>query len=326
MTAGTLDTRPAAQVLPADLLAAVHAVLGAAKRPNTLRAYRSDWRAWCTWCERHGLNPIPAAPETAAAYVADRQRELRSSTLQRHLASVATAHRAAGYASPTDSELLRTALQGVRATEQRPAHTPGRRGKAPALTAEAMRQIVTRTDRSPAGLRDRALLLLGYKAALRRAELAGLDWQDIEARAEGLVLHLRNAKTDRSRDGQRVAVVAEGGPYCAVEALEAWRAWCVLQRDTERGAVFRSVNRHLHLGERLSTTAVGLIVSSRAADCGLEGVTAHSLRRGHLTEAHRRGRTEADLMHTSRHRSVQVLRGYLDDADLFARATGAGLL
>lgn len=314
------------EVLPSELAAPVAQLLEAAKRPNTLRAYRSDWRAFTSWCERTRLTALPAQPQTVAAYIADRQLDLAPSTLQRHVASISTAHKTAGHLSPCESELVRTTLQGLRATHRPGEKRTGRKGKAPALTAEQMRSIVSVIGSDPAGLRDRALLLLGYKAALRRSELSGLDWEHIELRSEGVVLHLRNSKTDKSHTGQRVAVVAEGGSFCAVQALEAWRRWCAHQTDTQQGAVFRSVNKHLHLGDRLSTASAGAIVASRAAEVGLDGVTAHSLRRGHLTEAHRRGRSEADLMHTSRHKSVSVFRGYLDDADLFTRATGRGLL
>lgn len=314
------------EVLPSELAAPVAQLLEAAKRPNTLRAYRSDWRAFTSWCERTRLTALPAQPQTVAAYIADRQLDLAPSTLQRHVASISTAHKTAGHLSPCESELLRTTMQGLRATHKAPAKRTGRKGKAPALTAEQMRRIVDVLGNDPASLRDRAVLLLGYKAALRRSELAGLSWESVEMLPEGIVLHLHNTKTDRQHSGQRVAVVAESGPYCAVQALTAWRTWCTLQADTQQGAVFRSVNKHMQLGDSLSAASVGAIVSTRAGDVGLEGVTAHSLRRGHLTEAHRRGRSEADLMHTSRHKSVSVLRGYLDDADLFARATGKGLL
>jgi site-specific recombinase XerC len=314
------------EVLPSELAAPVAQLLEAAKRPNTLRAYRSDWRAFTSWCERTGLAALPAQPQTVAAYIADRQLDLAPSTLQRHVASISTAHKTASYPSPCESELVRTTLQGLRAVYRPTAKRTGRKGKAPALTAEQMRSIVSAVGNDPAGLRDKALLLLGYKAALRRSELAGIDWEHIEMQPEGIVLHLHNSKTDKSHTGQRVAVVAEGGGFCAVQAVEAWRRWCTHQTDTQTGAVFRSVNKHLHLGERLSTASVGAIVTVRAAEVGLDGVTAHSLRRGHLTEAHRRGRSEADMMHTSRHKSVAVFRGYLDDADLFSRATGRGLL
>jgi integrase len=313
-------------VLPAALADPVAQLLQAAKKPNTLRAYRSDWQAFRVWCEAHALDPLPATPATVAAYVAARQSDLAASTLQRHVASISTAHKTAGHTSPCETELVRTTMQGLRATHKAPATRTGRKGKAPALTAEQMRRIVDALGNDPAALRDRAVLLLGYKAALRRAELAGLKWEQVELLPEGIVLHLHNTKTDKGHTGQRVAVVTEGGPYCAVQALSAWRAWCSMQADTQQGAVLRSVNKHRQLGDSLSAASVGAIVSTRAADVGLDGVTAHSLRRGHLTEAHRRGRSEADLMHTSRHKSVSVLRGYLDDADLFSRATGMGLL
>lgn len=313
-------------LLPAELSQPVADLLRAAKRPNTLRAYRSDWQAFSSWCLAHDLAALPAQSDTVAAYVAARQHDLASTTLQRHIASISTAHKTAGLQSPCETELVRTTMQGLRATSGTRVAAQGRKGKAPALSADHMRALLSAISTDPAGLRDTALLLLGYKAALRRSEIAGLLWSDIEQLPEGVVLTLRDSKTDNKHTGQRVGIVAEAGEYCAVQALMRWRAWAILQTGTETGAVFRSINKHYHLGETLSAASVGAIVTQRAAEVGLVGITAHSLRRGHLTEGHKQGKAEADLMRTSRHKSVQVFRGYLDDADLLGRATGKGLL
>jgi site-specific recombinase XerD len=319
---------------PATLTPAVIDLLQAAKRPNTLAAYRSDLQAFGLWCTQQGLSALPASPETVAAYLADKGSSLHPKSLQRHCASIAQAHRLKGLQSPTQHELVRTCLQGLRAkaATQRPQKQAGRKTKAPALLAEQVRLMLANiTQDTGAGLRDTALLLVGSKAALRRSELAGLQWWQVQWSAEGILLRLQASKTDKNSTGQTVALAHEGGVFCPVEALQRWRLWCVEQaqispKTLEEGAVFRSLNKHQQLGERISSHAVGEIVKQRAAAVGLQSVTAHSLRRGHLTEGHRRGKTEADLMRTSRHRSVAVFRSYIDEADPFTRATGKGLL
>ncbi len=318
----------------ANLSPAVLDLLQAAKRPNTLAAYRSDLQAFGAWCWAKGYSALPASPETVAAYLADKGSSLSPRSLQRHCASIAQAHRLKGLESPTQHELVRTCLQGLRAkaATQRPQKQAGRKTKAPALLSEQVRLMLAKiSQETGAGLRDTALLLVGYKGALRRSELAGLQWWQVEWSAEGVLLRLQASKADKTYSGQVVALAHEGGVFCPVEALQRWRLWCVEQaqispKTLEEGAVFRSLNKHQQLGERISSHAVGQIVKQRAGAVGLRSVTAHSLRRGHLTEGHRRGKTEADLMRTSRHRSVAVFRSYIDEADPFTRATGKGLL
>ena len=314
-------------LLPAELSAPVAALLLAAKRPNTIKAYRSDWQAFTNWCTQHKLPNLPATAGCVSAYIADRHGQLAIATLQRHIASISTAHKTAGYASPTENELVRTTMQGLRALGNQIGKRAGRKGKAPALTAEHMRRVIDAIPYDHAGVRDIAVLLIGYKAALRRSEIASIRWENIDMQVEGMVLNLLGTKTDSEYSGQRVAIAYEGGKYCAVQAIMRYSTLCNSQGiGTEQGAVFRNINKHLQLGESLTAASVGAIVTARCAEIGLDGMTAHSLRRGHLTEGHKQGRNEADLMRTSRHKSVQVFRGYIDDADLFGRATGKGLL
>jgi integrase len=335
MATQTLALNPNQRVPSVTTLTpAVIDLLQAAKRPNTLAAYTSDLQAFGAWCWARSVSAIPASPETVAAYIADRGTDLSPRTLQRHCASIAQAHRLKGLPSPTQHELVRTCLQGLRAkaATSRPVRRKGRKTKAPALLAEQVRMILRRIDPDTgAGLRDIALMLVGYKAALRRSELAGLQWWQVEWSAEGVLLRLQASKTDKANTGQTVALAHETGAFCPVEALRRWRSWCLENTglkpdDLEAGAVFRSLNKHQQLGTSLTSHAVGQIVKQRAEAVGLQGITAHSLRRGHLTEGHRRGKSEADLMRTSRHRSVAVFRSYIDEADPFTKATGRGLL
>ena len=313
--------------LSRELSEPVSELLRAAKRPNTLKAYRSDWQSFSGWCAEHGLQSLPASPDGVAAYIAAKQGHLSVATLQRHVASISTAHKTAGYDTPTGNELVRTTMQGLRAKGNQVSNTAGRKGKAPALTADHMRRVIDAISADHAGVRDIAVLLIGYKGALRRSEIASIHWENIDISVEGVVLNLLGTKTDSAYAGQRVAIAYEGGKYCAVQALLRYRTLCKAQNiDTQQGAVFRNINKHLQVGESLSAHSVGTIVTARCAEVGLEGMTAHSLRRGHLTEGHKQGRAEADLMRTSRHKSVQVFRGYIDEADLFGRATGKGLL
>src|SRR5690606_15219863 len=140
-----------------------------------LRAYRKDWADFTAWCESQGLCPLPAAPEVVASYIsvlADGGK--KASTIRRRLASISRAHQAAGYASPTQAAAVREAWRGI--CRQHGTQQPG---KAPILI-ETLRAMVAALPSGMIGIRDRALLLLGFAGAFRRSELVGLDVEDIE--------------------------------------------------------------------------------------------------------------------------------------------------
>lgn len=334
--------------LPVGLADQVADMVRAGKRPNTLRAYRSDLAAFTAWCDTHHLTPLPASPTTLAGYLTDQAARLRYSTLKRHLATISKAHQVAGYKSernPAISELVGAVMAGLRAEyAQAPKQAPG-------LSPELLRTVLagiptTRpathglTERpDPAGVRDRALLLVGWCAALRRSELSALTWGCVEWLPGGVKLHLLNSKTDKAGQGQHAPLATENDPtICPVAALEAWREVCArwgwshnpdgeaVAGDDPTRPVFRAVNKHRHLGGQLSGHAVGAIITQRSAAAGVPGVTAHSLRRGLIQAAYLAGRDDSAILQTSRHRSVPMLRTYQGDAGLIERAASKGLL
>jgi integrase len=174
------------------------------------------------------------------------------------------------------------------------------------------------------GLRDRALLTLGFAGAFRRSELVALDVTDISFTADGLEVALRRSKTDQEAAGRKVGI-----PYgslritCPVRALRAWLDAAVI---TE-GAVFRSVNRWSALGDRLSDKAVALVVKRHAATIGLDATkfAGHSQRAGLATSAAKAGKSERAIMNQTGHRSAAMVRRYIRDASLFSDNAAAGI-
>jgi integrase len=174
------------------------------------------------------------------------------------------------------------------------------------------------------GLRDKALLLLGFGGAFRRSELVALDVADIEETDEGLRVTIRRSKTDQDGVGQTIAVV-RGGAQCPVRAV---RAWLDAAGITE-GPVFRPVRKGGAVRDRrLSAQTVRIIVRAYAKQVGLDAdeFSAHSLRSGFLTSAARRGASIFKMRDVSRHKSMDVLQSYVRDADMFRDHAGAGLL
>jgi site-specific recombinase XerD len=307
--------------------AAAYAAAGTA--PSTRRAYAADWRRFTAWCAGHGLDALPASPGAVAAFLAAEAGQGRvPSTLGRRLAAIRAAHLRAGHEPPSGSEAVRATLRGIRRTV---GVAPVK--KAPATT-ELVRRMVDACDAGTlGGLRDRALLLLGFAGAFRRGELVALDAPDLEEVAGGLRVRVRRSKTDQEGQGTVVPVrrgSAEDGRYCPVRAVQAW----MRAAGITTGPVFRPLWRGgprtgpRPRDARLSDGSVAAIVKGYAARVGADPArfAAHSLRAGFLTSAAGRGASLWKLRDVSRHRSVDTLAGYVRDADLFTEHAGDGLL
>ena len=194
-----------------------HKFISQAKARNTVRAYRSDWSHFETWCHQHGVASLPADVETVASYLSDLAATSRVSTLQRRVAAISVAHKMAGHGSPTSSAAVRALLAGIRRSL---GTKPG--AKKPALTDDIRAMLDCLPD-SLLGARDRALLLLGFAGAFRRSELVGLDVQDLEFTDDGLVITLRRSKTDQEGETRKVGIPFGSGPTtCPVRALRSW--------------------------------------------------------------------------------------------------------
>jgi site-specific recombinase XerD len=289
------------------------------KAENTLRGYRADWRAFCSWCESHGACPLPAAPETVAAYIAECAGRLKVGTIHRRLNSIAEAHKATGLDSPTSVGMVRNTLKGIRrvlGTAARP--------KAPTLTDD-IRAMVDATDAGLIGARDRALVLLGFAGAFRRSELVGLDITDCAFGKDGLTVTLRRSKTDQDGAGRKIGIPYGSNPEtCPVRTIQAW----IEQAALSEGALFRSINRHGQVqAGRLSGIDVARVVKKLALRAGLDATAyaGHSLRAGHATSAAIAGASERSIMNQTGHRSVQMVRRYIRDCSLF-RDNSAGKL
>ena len=297
--------------------ARARAYLEQAKAPNTRRAYRADWADFVAWCAKYRRAPLPALPETVAYYLADRSERLKVSTLQRRLATIAEAHRAAGHESPNRHARVRLVWQGIR-REKGIAQDH----KKPALTKH-IRLMVRSLPATLLGARDRALLLLGFAGAMRRSELVGLDVADLAQADEGLVVNIRKSKTDQVREGRKVGIPLGGSAQtCPVRAVHAW----LEASGIEDGPLFRPVNRHGQLMERrLSDHAVAEVVkrSLRAAGKSARGYSGHSLRAGLVTQAAISGASERSIQDQSGHRSLVVMRRYIRDGSLFRENAAA---
>jgi site-specific recombinase XerD len=303
----------------AESAARARAYAAASRAPNTVRAYRADWAHFTTWCAARGVDALPALPATVSLYLADLAATHRPSTIGRRLVALAQAHKAAGHPSPTANEAVRLVHAGIRRT-----HRTAPRQVRPLVT-EDIRRLVATCGTDVAGVRDRALLLVGFAGALRRSELVALDADDAETTVDGVILALRRSKTDQEAAGRKV-----GLPYgsklatCPVRSLASWLDMTAISG----GPLFRPVDRHGNVGAGpLSDRAVALIIKRRAAAAGIEpdGVSGHSLRAGLATAAAAAGVSERAIAATTGHQSMAVLRGYIREGNLFTENAAAAV-
>jgi integrase len=175
------------------------------------------------------------------------------------------------------------------------------------------------------GMRDRALLLLGFAGAFRRSELVSLDVEDLEFVDRGLVVTIRRSKTDQEGVGRKVAIPFARGPMCPVRATKAWLDYAGI---TE-GAIFRSLGRHEGVSEaRLSSAAVALVIKQRTRQIGLDPTkySGHSLRAGLITSAARLGVSIWKIKAQSGHRTEAMVSRYVRDEDLFTNNAAGAVL
>ena len=191
-------TRADVVPLPALPSEQVRQFIRASKAENTLRGYSADWRDFCGWSEAHSVSPLPAAAEAVAAYIAECASHLKPGSIQRRLNAIAEAHKAARLDSPTHNALVRNTMKGIRRTL---GTAPGQ--KAAALTDD-IRTMLDATDAGTIGIRDRALILLGFAGAFRRSELVGLDVDDCVFSKDGLTVTLRRSKVDQEGVGRKI--------------------------------------------------------------------------------------------------------------------------
>ncbi len=281
---------------------------------NTLRAYQSDWSEWCAWCEAHGHTPLPAAPDVIARYLTFMVRcQSKVSTMSRRLSAIRFAHIAARLASPLDNADLSAVWDGIRRTHSAP---PSRALPLhPPLLWECVDATpVTNVDGLPllAGLRDRAVLIVGFVGALRVSELAAVDVEHIETDAKGLVIHIPRSKVNQTGAIDELVVLPRSTipQRCAVEAIKQWRQ----VTGINSGPLLRGLTKSLQpRRNRISVDALNGIVQTAVGRTGHDqsGYSFHSLRAGFVTYASLSGQSDRAIAHQTRHRSLASIGTYV---------------
>jgi site-specific recombinase XerD len=273
---------------------------------NTRRAYRDDVTRFWRWVRatqsrspRYPVNVNLVLEYILAHLPPESNTPLKISTLKRYLASLSIAHQEQGVASPTLDPKVQLLLRRARRalTHQRPL-------KKAAATRSVLDAMLVTCDNSLHGVRDRALLLVGFAAGgRRRSELAALEVQQLQRLPEGYLLHIDKSKTDQAGAGFTVPVTGE-----AANALRTW----LLRSGIRDGKVFRGILPNENLNAGLDGRSIARVVQSRAQRAGLDPKLfgAHSLRSGFITEAANQGVPLQVAMQLSGHKTLEVAQGY----------------
>ena len=213
---------------------------------------------------------------------------------------------------------------GVKRFDIRRTFGTAQHGKAPLLSTD-IRRIVAARREDLLGLRDSALVLVGFAGGFRRSELAGIDICDLKFSSDGVVVTVRKSKTDQERAGREVGLPFGASPdTCPVRALRQW----LDQAGIQEGPVFRAVGRYGHVSRRgLHSDSIGKLLKRAAGRAGLkvEDLGGHSLRAGCVTQAAMNGVREFVIMRQTGHKTIATLRRYIRSGEIFRENAAAGL-
>jgi integrase len=283
----------------------------AAQAENTRRAYRVGWNDFSAYCADNGFNALPAMPQSVALYVTALAARAKLATIRLYLAAIAEKHRETGLDSPTAHEVVRRIVRGI-------ARTNGAsQTRKAAVTLDHLRAMLLEVHGDDLkAKRDRAIVLLGFAAALRRSELAALRVEDLRFEKRGLIVAIRRSKTDQEAKGVEIAVpYVASRSLCAVRAVKAWLETSSLTA----GPLFRSFSLQRQMLETpIDGRDVANLVKKLTSKARLEGdFSGHSLRAGFATSAAAAKASLDAIARTARHKSLSVLMGYVRPAQAF---------
>ena len=269
------------------------------KAANTLRAYQSDFRDFSAFCQKNAFSSIPTEPKVIAFYITNLSKSSKFSTLKRRIASISVIHKIKGHYLDTKHPIIMENLHGIK-------RTLGSRqnAKKPILISD-LKLIIEAINKEK--IRDKALILIGFAGGFRRSELVSIYNEDIEFVPEGVKILIKRSKTDQSGEGIIKAIpYFDNQEFCPVIALKEY------------------INKNLKIKKEnkifdISDKSVALIIKKYAQKAGLDSsrYSGHSLRSGFATTAAEFGAEERNIMAMTGHKTTQMVRRYIHEANLF---------
>ena len=290
--------------------------LQSSKASNTVRAYKSDFNDFGIFCARNGFISLPSEPKIVSLYLTHLStKDAKMSTLRRRLVSIGVIHKLKGHYLDTKHP---TIIENIMGIKRRKGSI--QKSKKPILINN-LRNIINVIDQQNKEeikkLRDRTIILIGFSGGFRRNEIVSLDYDDLDFVPEGLKINLRKSKTDQFGEGFTKALpYFDNSQYCPVVSLKKWIA---ISKITS-GAVFRRFSKGSKLSKnRLTDQTVALLIKEYLQLTGIDSknYSGHSLRSGFATSAAESGVEERSIMAMTGHKSTEMVRRYIKEANLF---------
>jgi len=286
------------------------------KAPNTIRAYQSDFSDFRFFCAKNGFKSIPSEPKVVSLYLTHLStNEAKISTLKRRLVSIGVIHKLKGHYLDTKHPSIIENIMGIKRRKG-----SIQKAKKPILI-NSLKEIINVIDKQNKEeikkLRDRSIILIGFSGGFRRNEIVSLDYDDLDFVSEGLKINIRRSKTDQFGEGFLKALpYFDSSKYCPVVSLQKWIKISMISS----GPLFRSFRKGSKLSEkRLTDQTVALLIKKYLQLAGIDSknYSGHSLRSGFATSAAESGAEERSIMAMTGHKSTEMVRRYIKEANLF---------
>ena len=290
--------------------------LKSSKAKNTIRAYKSDFRDFGLFCAQNGLRSIPSDPRTISLYLTYLStKDIKLSTLKRRLVSIGVIHKIKGHYLDTKHPSIIENIMGIKRRKG-----SVQKGKKPLLINNLkilINVIDSKINEEIKRLRDRTILLIGFSGGFRRNEIVSLDYDDLEFVSEGLKINLKRSKTDQFGEGTIKGLpYFDNSQYCPVTSTQEW----IEVSNIKSGPLFRKFSKGSKLTEnRLTDQTIALLIKGYLKLAGIDNnnYSAHSLRSGFATSAAESGAEERSIMAMTGHKSTEMVRRYIKEANLF---------
>ena len=272
------------------------------KAQNTLRAYQADFKDFSSFCVKNGFNPIPTEPKIIALYLTHLSSFSKFSTLKRRIASIKVVHRLKGHYIDTKHPIITENIMGikrklgVKQTSKKP------------ILINDLKKIINVIDEDKNEFKkyqNKALILIGFAGGFRRSELVSIEYEDVDFVAEGVKIKVTKSKTDQTGIGLTKAIpYFENKTFCPVISLKKW----IEYSNINIGKIFK-----------VSDKTVALTIKKYALMAGLDNskYAGHSLRSGFATSTAEIGADERSIMAMTGHKTTQMVRRYIQEANLF---------
>ena len=290
--------------------------LQSSKAKNTIRAYKSDFNHFSLFCVQNGFKSLPSEPKIISLYLTHLStKDAKMSTLKRRLVSIGVIHKLNGHYLDTKHPSIIENIMGIKRRKG-----SNQKGKKPLLIND-LKLLINVIDKynheEIMRLRDRSIILIGFSGGFRRNEIVSLDIDDLDFVSEGLKINLKRSKTDQFGEGSVKGLpYFDNVKYCPVLSLKKW----IEISKIDSGPLFKRFTKGSKLTDnRLTDQTIALLIKKYLKLAGIESknYSGHSLRSGFATSAAESGAEERSIMAMTGHKSTEMVRRYIKEANLF---------